>query len=203
MAQQALADEVGVSRTAVSQWEAGEDPTLNNLRKLQKILDVTFSIDETLGGFELVPMNPRTLEYLEVRGEVRERAWIEMEQPSLREPRRIPVIPNRKYAKAPQYALEVSGNSANKVVEDGEHVIVASWPELGRDPIDGDLVVVRRERAMTYEVTIKRVHHNGDRVELRPESDDKAYQTTFVLDPSNREIKVKIIGLVIGKYTDL
>jgi len=204
MAQQTLADRVGVSRNAVSQWEAGEDPTLSNLRKVQKILGVNFSLDEVSGNLELVDMKARSIEYLEVRGEVRERAWIEMDQPPPgRAAKTIPVPPNPKYGRAPQFAMLVTGPCANSVAEDGEYVIVASWKELGREPLDGDLVVVRRERAMTYEDTIKRVHHVGDVVELRSVSDDPGHQAKYVLDSkSNRDIKIRIIGLVIGKYTE-
>ena len=40
---QALADEVGVSKTAVIKWEEGSNsPSVENLIKLEKILDVRF-----------------------------------------------------------------------------------------------------------------------------------------------------------------
>lgn len=201
--QRQLAEELHVSRNAVSNWEGGDDPTLENLRKVQRILQVKFNIDVAPGGSGLVEMKQEHILFLDVRGEVRSGAWLEMHDSQDVKFKQIPVPANPKYSRAPQYALAVVGTSMNRVVKEGEYVIVASWDELGREARDGDLVVVRRERSMTYEVTLKRVREGLDGLELWPESDDPRWQEPLTLSDGDRDVEVKIVGLVIGKYSDL
>lgn len=139
---------------------------------------------------------------LKIRGEVRAGAWLEIEEEP-HEYETLPVQPDTRYSFVPQFALAVIGTSMNKVAPPGQYVIVASWPELGTELKDGDLVVVRRERAMTYEATLKRAKRNGENWELWPESTDPRYQEPVLLTDGSGEIEVRVIGKVIGRYEPL
>lgn len=138
-----------------------------------------------------------------VRGEVRAGAWLEIDEnpPDMGT---IPAMHDPRFTRATQFALLVVGTSMNKVVPPGQYVIVASWPELGQELRDGDLVVVRRERAMTYEVTLKRarVGTNG-KWQLWPESTDPRYQEPVTMGDGDRDVEVTVIGKVVGRYEQL
>lgn len=136
-----------------------------------------------------------------VKGEVRAGSWLEIDAEDYREPEYIPFSRDMAYARATQYALLVVGNSMNKVAQAGQYVIVADWPETGLELRDGDLVVVRRDRSMTYEVTLKRARKNGNGWELWPESTDPQWQKPIQLD--DKDVEVSIVGKVIGKYERL
>lgn len=141
---------------------------------------------------------------LPIKGSVRAGSWLEIDDHFQQDdyPKStIPIGIDPKYGHAEQYALRVEGTSMNKVALHGEYVMVADWDQLGRALLDDDLVVVRRSRAMTYEVTLKRVRMTGDLVEPWPESNDPRWQGPIELDADEADVEVKIIGLVIGKYT--
>jgi len=135
-------------------------------------------------------------------GDIKAGTWLELDgEPG---PRGfIDMGPVAKYAGKAQFALKVLGTSMNKVVREGEYVICVAWDELGRGLQDGDLVVVRRERAATYETTLKRARRakNGA-FELWPESDDPRYQKPIALGDGKSEVQVHIIGLVVGIYRE-
>ncbi len=156
----ALARLIGVSRAAVAQWEADETaPTAENLQKISQALDVT--LVEPRPQMVLGSLGRRPVDEMPVVGAVQASAWLEIDGDFDAPVEHIPVLRNPRYTRARQFALKVVGTSMNKVVQPGEYVIVASWPDLGTELRDGELVVVRRERAMTYEVTLKRARWNG------------------------------------------
>lgn len=98
-----------------------------------------------------------------VVGEVRAGAWLEIDgEPTPDE--YLPITSDPAWGHAPQFALKVVGTSMNKVSTPGSYVVVASWPELGAELRENDLVVVRRERAMTYEVTLKMAKQGVERM---------------------------------------
>jgi SOS-response transcriptional repressor LexA len=199
LSQTAIGKAVGdLSRNAVAQWESGKtSPETHNWLKLVSILNGALTQkppgDED-GAFEVAA--------LPIKGEVRAGAWLEIEDTE-QDYGTVPVVPNPRYARAPQYALKVNGTSMNRIAKPGSYVIVASWPELGRELRDGDLLVVRRQRAMTREITVKRAKRGKDGFELWPESDDPRHQAPIPMADGSREVEVTIMGLVIGTYTDI
>lgn len=138
-----------------------------------------------------------------VKGEVRAGAWLEVdaEQETFET---IPALPDPRYPTLPQFALRVVGMSMNKIAPPGQYVIVVSWAELGANLNDGDLVVVKRTRAMTYEVTLKRAKmgKNGE-WELWPESTDPRHQEPILLHDGENDVEVEVIGKVVGRYEPL
>ncbi len=58
LSQQALADLIGVSRSALAQWETDMSrPSLDNLRKIAEILDVSFEWLATGRGNQYITVN--------------------------------------------------------------------------------------------------------------------------------------------------
>ncbi len=58
LSQQALADLIGVSRSALAQWETDMSrPSLDNLRKIAEILDVSFEWLATGRGNQYMTVN--------------------------------------------------------------------------------------------------------------------------------------------------
>lgn len=112
----------------------------------------------------------------------------------------IPVVENARYAGKEQYALLVEGNSINRVIHDGEFAICVNWAELGIEPATGQFVHVERSRGGLQEVTIKKIHMVGARVQLWPDSTDPRFQSPIDLSDVAEETEVTIRGLVIGSY---
>lgn len=190
---------IGVSRAAVAQWESDDTkPSAENLQKLAKTIGLTLEPTPNVMG-----NTGRALQAMPVAGQVQASAWLEIDDDVWAPTEFIPVLENPAYRRARQFALKVVGTSMNKVVQPGEFVIVASWPDLGTELRDGELVVVRRERAMTYEVTLKRARWNGKGWELWPESTDPRYQEPVRMDDGDRDVEVSIVGKVIGRYSDM
>jgi SOS-response transcriptional repressor LexA len=136
---------------------------------------------------------------LAVVGEVRAGAWLEVDgEPEVVE--RIPVAPDSRWVHCRQFALQVVGTSMNKVAQPGDYVIVASWSDMGTELQDDDLVVVKRLRGTTYEVTLKRARQSEKGWQLWPESSDPRWQTPLKLEDGDNDVEVVIIGRVIGIY---
>lgn len=193
-----LADATGLSPGYISRMEsAARNVSTKNLRKIAEALGTT--ADRLISEDEPEPVAHE----MPVRGEVRAGAWLEIDGDPA-ELETIPALPDPRFAGAPQYALRGVGTSMNKVAPPGQYVIVASWPELGVELRDGDLVVVKRSRAMTYEVTLKRAR-KGEKGEwqLWPESTDPRYQEPVILGDGDRDVEVSVIAKVVGRYEPL
>jgi len=201
MNQAQLGKAVGVSRAAVSQWEAGDTtPSRASLQRLARVL--ALPVDKLLPP-EASPSEFHPVDTgLPIKGEVRAGAWLEIGD-SHDDLGHLPITADPRYARVPQFALKVVGSSMNRVALPGTYVVVASWPEMGLELKDGDLIVVQRQRAMTYEVTLKRARSGQKGWELWPESTDPRYQEPILMEDGGRDVEVSIVGRVIGKYEPL
>lgn len=200
LTQSDLASKVGVSRNAVSLWESNK-----NGPSLATLLKVCAELDLSPDGFSTVQKPIQITEELgamAIKGEVRAGAWLEFND-DMHDFGTLPTLPDPRYSNVEQFALKVVGTSMNKVTPPGQYVIVAAWDSIGAELKDGDLVVVRRERAMTYEATLKRAKKIGNSWELWPESTDPRYQEPVKLADGDSEVEVRIIGKVIGRYEPL
>lgn len=194
-----LAELTGLSPGYISRMESSaRNVSTKNLRKIATALGTT--ADKLIAETDLnVPGQ------MPVQGEVRAGAWLEIDgEPDPEKRETIPALPDPRYLRAPQFALRVVGTSMNKVAPPGQYVIVVSWPELGGELRDGDLVVVKRSRAMTYEVTLKRAKKGQDGTwELWPESTDPRYQEPVIMGDGDRDVEITVIGKVVGRYEPL
>ncbi|WP_257295173.1 helix-turn-helix domain-containing protein [Endozoicomonas sp. YOMI1] len=69
--QQALADLIGVSRSALAQWETSmSSPSLDNLRKMAEILEVSFEWLATGRGNQYLVSSDEVISDSEVDGEI-------------------------------------------------------------------------------------------------------------------------------------
>jgi SOS-response transcriptional repressor LexA len=192
-----VAERTGLSPGYISRMESStRNISTKNLRKIAEALGTTADKLIASDTGEQATQMP-------VRGEVRAGAWLEIDaETEILES--IPALPDPRFSRAPQYALKVVGTSMNKVAPPGQYVIVVSWAELGAELRDGDLVVVKRSRAMTYEVTLKRARRGkSGEWELWPESTDPKHQEPVILGDGDREVEVEVVGKVVGRYEPL
>ncbi len=193
LSQSDLARLLKVTRNAVSLWEAGKaQPKSNTMQKAAVILDVGFDWLATGRGEESV-----LVDGLPLVGEIAAGVWHEVGESQEMEFRRVPVAPDPRYPREAQYALQIRGNSVNKVAADGTVVICVDMLAAGLDPRDGDLVAVERKRGSLVEATLKRVRKGPKGLELWPESDDPAHQEKLTVQPAKGDAEVTIKGLVI------
>lgn len=191
-----LGERMDTTGATVQRLETGKRKLTDKwMHKLKEALDV--SIPELIEDPESsVPTG------IELKGEVRAGAWLELDdQHDADIPAFIDIMPDRRFPRARQFALRVVGSSMNKYIEPGAFVIVADWADLGLgEPRQDDVLVIRRQRAMTYETTLKRARLGPSGWELWPESNDPRYQEPLTLQDGDRDVEVTIVGLVIGRY---
>jgi len=191
--QSRLAEAVGVSRPAVTQWESGATtPDPDNAALIGRALGR--SAHWIIYGEEMASR------LMPVRGEVAAGVWREVEDLDL-DP--IPVAAHPDFPAAAQYGLLVRGNSMNLIARDSEYLHVVDVLDTGFAPRPGDLVVVQKRRHGRVEATVKRLAANGTGLALKAESDDPRYQGDLPLGPSDDETEIVISGIVIGKYTPI
>jgi transcriptional regulator with XRE-family HTH domain len=189
-----LGDEFEISRNAVSNWEHNKNlPKGERLLKLGTVLDsrtlAALTNITPVGNYDESIATGR----LSVKGEVKPWAWLEIDRPK-QDYGTVPIVPNDRFAGVPQFAYRIADKP-------GEYVIVASWPELERSPMVGDCLLIRRERSKTFETTIRRVRKGNSGLELWPDTPDQRQQP-IPLTEKAKDVAVRIVGLVIGKYID-
>lgn len=193
LSQEALGKRLGVTREAVSQWEADvSEPTAARMRKASVILDVGYDWLATGRGGD-APVVPGIRFWGEIAGGV----WAEVRETQDSEYERIPVAPDPRYPADAQYALKVRGNSVNKVAKDGTIVICVDVDAGGVELRDGDLVWVERRRGGLVEATVKRLRKGNGGPELWPESTDPLFQEKVSMDDAKADTEIVIKGLVI------
>lgn len=119
--------------------------------------------------------------------------------------RRVPLPPDPRYPASAQYAFAVAGDSMTEAkIFEGMHVLAVDvhvWERLHGEPGDGKLVIVARQRngEAERELTVKRLRIFRDRLELRPESLNKAHlPIVFPLPPEqDAPAEASIIAVVL------
>jgi repressor LexA len=95
------------------------------------------------------------------------------------------LVESRAIGSGPHFALRISGDSMiGAGINDGDVVIVRQQPLAQH----GEIVVA----LLRGEATVKRLHHQGDRIELRPENPRLA---PIAVDPGD---DLRIVGRVVG-----
>ena len=143
---------------------------------------------------------PATVDGLPVLGSVQAGVWRETDVADEPKCGPIPISPDARYPGKRQFALRVVGTSMNRVVQEGSYIVCVSWAELGRQPRDGDLVVVERRRDGLIETTIKRIQISNRKILLMPDSDDPRWQSPLELEGGLENDEIAITALVVGKY---
>jgi len=180
-----VGDLVGVGKSTVRKWETGdiENMKRDKIVKLAKALRVSPSyimgIDEEQPQLETLPVK-----------KIPVISKISAGLPIYSEENLIDYIyfaTNKLNSDKEEFGLKVSGDSMDKIFQDGDIVVVE------KDSIveNGQLGVVMING---YNATVKRIRYNGDQVILIPESNN----TNHYPQVYGKNDEVKIIGRVVA-----
>ncbi len=115
----------------------------------------------------------------------------------------IRFVPHPAFRADQQFAMRISGESCNRVVQDGGTAIVVPYENVpgGLDALamrpDPPLVVFERQRGGSFEYTIKALHRTDDGFELRPVSDNPRHQDVVTLNENGDTDSVRIAFVVV------
>ncbi|MGC7645533.1 LexA family protein [Staphylococcus epidermidis] len=180
-----VGDLVGVGKSTVRKWETGdiENMKRDKIVKLAKALSVSPSyimgIEEEQPQIETLPVKKIPVV-----------SKISAGLPIYSEENLIDYIyfaTNKLNSDKEEFGLKVSGDSMDKIFQDGDIVVVE------KDSIveNGQLGVVMING---YNATVKRIRYNGDQVILIPESNN----TNHYPQVYGKDDEVKIIGRVVA-----
>ena len=180
-----VGDLVGVGKSTVRKWETGdiENMKRDKIVKLAKALRVSPSyimgIEEEQPQIETLPVKKIPVV-----------SKISAGLPIYSEENLIDYIyfaTNKLNSDKEEFGLKVSGDSMDKIFQDGDIVVVE------KDSIveNGQLGVVMING---YNATVKRIRYNGDQVILIPESN----KTNHYPQVYGKNDEVKIIGRVVA-----
>ena len=180
-----VGDLVGVGKSTVRKWETGdiENMKRDKIVKLAKALRVSPSY---IMGIEEEQPQLETLPVKKIPVVSRISAGL----PIYSEENLIDYIyfaTNKLNSDKEEFGLKVSGDSMDKIFQDGDIVVVE------KDSIveNGQLGVVMING---YNATVKRIRYNGDQVILIPESNN----TNHYPQVYGKNDEVKIIGRVVA-----
>lgn len=180
-----VGDLVGVGKSTVRKWETGdiENMKRDKIVKLAKALKVSPSyimgIDEEQPQLETLPVKKIPVV-----------SQISAGLPIYSEENLIDYIyfaTNKLNSDKEEFGLKVSGDSMDKIFQDGDIVVVE------KDSVveNGQLGVVMING---YNATVKRIRYNGDQIILIPESNNSSHYPQVY----GKNDEVKIIGRVVA-----
>ena len=180
-----VGDLVGVGKSTVRKWETGdiENMKRDKIVKLAKALRVSPSyimgIEDEQPQLETLPVKKIPVV-----------SKISAGLPIYSEENLIDYIyfaTNKLNSDKEEFALKVSGDSMDKIFQDGDIVVVE------KDSVveNGQLGVVMING---YNATVKRIRYNGDQIILIPESNN----TNHYPQVYGKDDEVKIIGRVVA-----
>ena len=196
--QQEFADMFGVTQGSVSRWEKGSMPDPSALSRIagKMGVDLRMLIGADFEGVSLT--GPR----LFVKGSVAAGVWREDVQ---WEENDWQPYTGGDHFSAPmksRYGLRVDGESMNMVYPPGTILDCVSTFETGAVPLNGQRVIVVRERDDgEYESTVKEYLRDGDTEWLVPRSNNPAFQSPIELGSiGDGIVETKIVAIVKGSY---
>lgn len=180
-----VGDLVGVGKSTVRKWETGdiENMKRDKIVKLAKALRVSPSyimgIEEEQPQIETLPVKKIPVV-----------SKISAGLPIYSEENLIDYIyfaTNKLNSDKEEFGLKVSGDSMDKIFQDGDIVVVE------KDSIveNGQLGVVMING---YNATVKRIRYNGDQIILIPESNNSNHYPQVY----GKDDEVKVIGRVVA-----
>lgn len=188
--QQQLADQLGVSSAAVSEWERGQnEPRSATLQKMAEMFGV--SMEEVIRGTGAgVMLEPKAAYTSDLKAPLYGRiaAGVPIAE--------IPVedshwVNPEVLAKHPRgFYLRVEGESMNRVLPDGCLAFVDPAAEVR----NGDIAALH---VNGYDATIKRYHRIGNDVILEPDSCDATYCNELFDATRPGAQEIRLIGRVV------
>lgn len=188
-------------------------PTLENVERIADVLgcSVSWLVGETDVDERAAPSQTRP-ELLRVVGEVRATSFRRALELPEDEQKVVWLPSDPRFPGVRRFLLRVDGPSVNLIAPDGGYVICAPFPELGRlgrEPMHGDLVVVRRRHGDMYEATVKAYAVRADGIWLEPRSTLASIEAIHLKGPAGQDLalpdddEVAIHALVTGVHFDL
>ena len=201
--QENIADHFGITREAVSQWESGHTrPRTHRLVELARFLGTTLEWLMTESGempvADVATVLPISHNRIFVVGEVQAGVWREAmeESPDVRH--YIETPEDQRYPGIRRFALRVKGPSMGDVFPDGSIIICVKLMDIGRQPLDGEYVIVQRvRRDGLTEATVKQYVLKDGQVYLWPRSQHPNYQQPLKLTPDGEDEEVLITAIAI------
>lgn len=197
LSQSELARRVGVTPQAVQAIEAG---TVKTSRHIHRIAHVLQKPPHWLAGEAPYALTSGLVSgEAPVRGIVAAGLW-QVESSFPDDQASIPASPDPRYARMSQVAFRVVGNSMDNIVRDGEYVICLDYAQHPVALRSGDVVVAERKRGGEVERTVKRVQMGASGPELWPDSTSPAHTKPLILNATEMDTTVEVVGLVIGYF---
>jgi transcriptional regulator with XRE-family HTH domain len=214
--QTALARALDVTRQAVSAWETGAaEPSAQQLRSLAVITNTSYDFLATgRGAWE--PQPTTSITGAKVIGIAQAETWTEeaaMRSRMSQENHTVPGIPDTQMR---QFALLTEGTSANASIRPGEYAICVDFEDCRPGgPHEGDLVALRKWRALEIRTWIARLRFMDGAWQAHYESTDPRWQKEppvrfapgftheedgcFTHDAAD-SCKIKVMGCVTGAF---
>ncbi|WP_395495591.1 LexA family transcriptional regulator [Acetobacter sp. KSO5] len=224
MSERKLCLTAGVGEHAIRNIRKGHAPKADNLHKIAATLNLP---DAFLLEAAALP-TPRhqekaiftesmsSLGMVYVKGFVQAGLWQEALEWPVVDWKPVYVPSDIRYQDTPRFALQVRGESMNKVYPEGSIVIAIRLWDIARPPKSGERVVVlrRSKSSNEMEATVKKyeISSNGEHI-LWPESTDPHFQTPIIMDEMATQYTgdgldadhgsacdIEIYAIVIGSY---
>lgn len=166
-----------------------KEPTVSKLQKVRQVI-----------GLEAIERPDVKLTGIEVVGRAQAGAFMDIDLVQEDDEREIinaPRDPN--FPRARQYALEIVGDSMNKLFDEGSFVICVNWDDTGLSKKPGMCVHIERHQGPLVEVTVKRLAREptGHFI-LEPVSSNSTHKPIKLDGFEGKEIILK--GLVTGSW---
>lgn len=174
---------VGVGKSTVRKWENGdiENMKRDKIEKLSKVLKVS---PMDILGFEDTSLETLPVKKIPVVSQISAGLPIYSEENLIDY---IYFATNKLNFDKEEFGLKVSGDSMDKIFQDGDIVVVE------KDSVveNGQLGVVM---VNGYNATVKRIRYNDDQIILIPESNNSNHYPQVY----NAKDEVKIVGRVVA-----
>jgi transcriptional regulator with XRE-family HTH domain len=197
LSQTALAELVGVAQQAIQKVETGKTREPRFIVTLAAALKTT---PEYLSGVSASLDNPSPIPVHQIRVEGTSYAGlfkdISLIEDNEHEREFVPGTVDPRYPHAHHYALNVAGDSMNKLFRDGSKVVCAAWGDLGIEVKQGHILHIERRRfASEIETTLKVYSEQDGKRWLNPNSTNEKHKPIEINGNEDTEITIK--GLVL------
>lgn len=186
-----------VPQSTVSKWELGkQSPDIENARAIANLAGMSVEEWSELPNSAVTPATGRRLPVI---GAVQAGEWLEATEWDEDDRYEVAAPLPAAWANVPMHALEVRGESFNRVYPNGSIVYVAPLEYVPGAPKSGDVVVaVRRDNDGTHEVTLKEFVVEGGQKWLWPRSYSPEFQAPLgFVGGTKKTAEVRIAGVVI------
>lgn len=206
MNQEDFAEAVGTEQSTVSKWENGKHaPGVEHLAALAQLAK-RHSEDPSPFAVDAMHGHNRIGERVVIIGAVQAGHWTETIELPGDEQFEVMLPVDQRYPGVTRTGLLARGSSMNRVFPPGTILVCVSSIEAGRDPIQGEYVIVQRRSADgMIEATVKeyQIDESGQSW-LWPRSTDPAHQqplqvAAYMAEGEDND-SLLISGFVIGSY---